>query len=56
MLLSGPLAFHILAAQVLDWVGGEWWGFCGKPIVKMFIALAVLVSAATLMAYASTLG
>jgi len=65
MLLLGPLggsvgfgiyfALQILAAQGLGWISGEWRGVHGKPVIQMFTAVAVLVVAAGVMAYASTL-
>jgi len=65
MLLLGPMggsvgfgiyfAFQILAAQGLGWISGEWRGVRGKPIVQMFTAVVILVGAAALMAYASTI-
>ena len=65
MLMLGPLggslgfgiyfAFQILAAQGLGWISGEWRGVSGKPIRQMMIAVVILVGAAGIMAYASTL-
>jgi hypothetical protein len=65
MLLLGPLGgslgfgiyfiFQILAAQGLGWVSGEWRNVHGRPIRQMFIAVAILVCAAAIMAYAGTL-
>jgi len=65
MLLLGPMggslgfgiyfAFQILAAQGLGKVSGEWKGVRGKPIWLMMIAVVILVGAAALMAYASTM-
>ena len=65
MLLLGPLggsvgfgiyfALQILAAQGLGWISGEWKGVRGKPVMQMFTAVAVLVVAAGIMAYACTL-
>jgi len=65
MLMLGPLggslgfgiyfAFQILAAQGLGWISGEWRGVSGKPIRQMMIAVIILVGAAGIMAYASTL-
>ena len=65
MLMLGPLggslgfgiyfAFQILAAQGLGWISGEWRGVSGKPIRQMMIAVIILVGAAGLMAYASTI-
>jgi hypothetical protein len=65
MLMLGPLggslgfgiyfAFQILAAQGLGWISGEWRGVYGKPIRQMMIAVIILVGAAAIMAYASTM-
>jgi L-rhamnose-H+ transport protein len=65
MLLLGPLgaslgfglyfAFQILAAQGLGWISGEWKGVKGKPISLMFIAIAILIIASAIMAYAAIL-
>ncbi len=65
MLLLGPLgasigfgiyfALQILAAQGLGWFSGEWKGVHGKPIWQMGTAVVILVGAAAVMAYASTL-
>jgi hypothetical protein len=65
MLLLGPLggsigfgiyfALQILAAQGLGWISGEWQGVSGKPVTLMLTAIAILVVAAGIMAYASTL-
>ena len=65
MLLLGPLgasigfgiyfALQILAAQGLGWISGEWKGVHGKPIWQMGTAVVILVGAAAIMAYASTL-
>ena len=65
MLMLGPLggslgfgiyfAFQILAAQGLGWISGEWRGVHGKPIRQMMTAVIILVGAAAIMAYASTM-
>jgi len=65
MLLLGPLggsigfgiyfALQILAAQGVGWISGEWHGVHGKPVLLMFSAVAIIVVAAGIMAYASTL-
>jgi len=64
-LLLGPLgasvgfgiyfALQILAAQGLGLISGEWRGVHGKPAMQMCTAVAILVLAAGIMAYASTL-
>jgi L-rhamnose-H+ transport protein len=65
MLLLGPMggsvgfgiyfALQILGAQGLGLVSGEWRGVHGKPAKQMCAAVAILVLAAGIMAYASTL-
>ncbi|MCX6878535.1 MAG: hypothetical protein NTW21_32685 [Verrucomicrobia bacterium] len=65
MILLGPMggsigfgiyfALQILGAQVLGLVSGEWRGVCGKPVTQMLVAVLILVAAAAVMAYASTL-
>lgn len=65
MLLLGPnggsvgfgiyFALQILGAQGLGLISGEWRGVCGKPLQQMCAAVALLVVAAAIMAYASTL-
>lgn len=65
MLLLGPMggsigfgiyfALQILGAQALGWISGEWRGVRGTPLRQMAAAVAILVVAAGIMAYASTL-
>lgn len=65
MILLGPMggsigfgiyfALQILGAQVLGLVSGEWRGVRGKPVTQMLVAVIILVAAAAVMAYASTL-
>ena len=65
MLLLGPMggsvgfgiyfALQILGAQGLGLISGEWRGVRGKPAWQMGAAVAILVLAAGVMAYASTL-
>ena len=65
MILLGPMggsigfgiyfALQILGAQVLGLVSGEWRGVRGKPVTQMLAAVVILVAAAGVMAYASTL-
>ena len=65
MLLLGPMggsvgfgiyfALQILGAQGLGLISGEWRGVHGKPVKQMGAAVAILVVAAAIMAYASTL-
>jgi hypothetical protein len=65
MLLLGPMggsvgfgiyfALQILGAQGLGLVSGEWRGVRGQPVRQMCAAVALLVVAAAIMAYASTL-
>jgi len=65
MLLLGPMggsvgfgiyfALQILGAQVLGLLSGEWRGVSGLPVKQMIGAVLILVVAAAIMAYASTL-
>ena len=65
MLLLGPMggsigfgiyfALQILGAQGLGLISGEWRGVTGKPVMQMCLAVAILVVAACIMAYASIL-
>jgi len=65
MLLLGPMggsigfgiyfALQILGAQGLGQISGEWRGVHGRPAQQMCAAVAILVVAAGIMAYASTL-
>ena len=65
MLLMGPMggsvgfgiyfALQILGAQGLGLISGEWRGVHGRPAKQMCAAVAILVLAAGIMAYASTL-
>ena len=65
MILLGPMggsvgfgiyfALQILGAQGLGLISGEWRGVHGKPAMQMCAAVAILVLAAAVMAYASTL-
>lgn len=48
-------ALQILAAQGLGLISGEWRGVHGKAAMQMCAAVAILVLAACIMAYASTL-
>ena len=65
MILLGPtggsvgfgiyFALQILGAQGLGLISGEWRGVHGKPATQMIVAVLILVGAAGVMAYASTL-
>jgi hypothetical protein len=48
-------AMQILGGQVVGFISGEWKGIHGKPIRQMYIAIIILVLAATIMAYSNTL-
>ena len=52
---AAGVALQILGAQGLGLVSGEWRGVRGKPVVQMMVAVVILVTAAGIMAYASTL-
>lgn len=65
MILLGPMggsigfgiyfALQILGAQGLGLISGEWRGVHGKPAIQMIAAVLIIVVAAAVMAYASTL-
>ena len=65
MLLLGPMggsvgfgiyfALQIFGAQGLGLISGEWKGVTGKPAMQMCVAVGILIVAAAVMAYASTL-
>ena len=48
-------AMQILVGQAVGVLSGEWRGIHGKPISQMFTAVAILILACVLMAYANTL-
>jgi hypothetical protein len=66
MLLLGPMggsigfgiyfALQILGAQGLGLISGEWRGVRGRPVTQMCAAVAILIFAAAVLAYASTVG
>jgi hypothetical protein len=47
---------QMTGTQLLGFVSGEWRGVTGKPRVQMYLAIAVLMVAAAIMAYGNTLG
>jgi L-rhamnose-H+ transport protein len=49
-------AMQMTGTQLLGFVSGEWRGVTGKPRVQMYLAIAVLMVAAAIMAYGNTLG
>jgi hypothetical protein len=65
MLLLGPLgasvgfgvqqATQMLGSQGVGFASGEWRGVEGKPRRQMYLAVAVLIAAALVMAYGNTL-
>ncbi|MBV9036403.1 MAG: hypothetical protein JO182_18085 [Acidobacteriaceae bacterium] len=65
MLLLGPLgasvgfgvqqAMQMLGGQTVGFASGEWRGIGGKPRHQMYLAIAVLITAALIMAYGNTL-
>jgi len=65
MLLLGPLgasigfgvqqAMQMLGGQTVGFASGEWRGIAGKPRYEMYLAIAVLIAAAVVMAYSNTL-
>ena len=48
-------AMQMLGTQTVGFASGEWQGFDGKPRRKMYIAIAILIAAAVVMAYSNTL-
>lgn len=65
MLLLGPLgasvgfgvqqATQMLGSQGVGFASGEWRGIVGKPRNQMYLAIAILIAAALVMAYGNTL-
>ncbi len=65
MLLLGPLgasvgfgvqqAMQMLGSQGVGFATGEWRGVTGTPRIQMYMAIAILISAALVMAYGNTL-
>jgi hypothetical protein len=65
MLLLGPLgasvgfgvqqAMQMLGSQGVGFASGEWRGIIGKPRNQMYLAIAILIAAAVVMAYGNTL-
>lgn len=65
MLLLGPLggsvgwgiqqAMQMTGAQLVGFISGEWRGIHGKPRMQMYLAIAILVFAAVVLAYGNTL-
>jgi hypothetical protein len=65
MLLLGPLgasvgfgvqqAMQMLGGQTVGFASGEWRGINGTPRHQMYLAIAVLIAAAVVMAYGNTL-
>jgi hypothetical protein len=48
-------AMQMTGTQVLGFVSGEWRGVTGTPRRQMYLAIAVLMVAALVMAYGNTL-
>jgi hypothetical protein len=48
-------AMQMTGAQALGFVSGEWRGVEGKPRVQMYVAIAILIAAASILAYGNTL-
>jgi len=42
-------------SQAVGFISGEWRGVTGKPRSQMYLAILVLIIAASLMAYGNTL-
>jgi hypothetical protein len=48
-------AMQMLGGQTVGFASGEWRGITGKPRNQMYLAIAVLITAAAIMAYSNTL-
>lgn len=48
-------AMQMTGAQSLGFISGEWRGVRGKPRVQMYLAIAIFIVAAVMMAYGNTL-
>ena len=48
-------AMQMTGTQLLGFISGEWRGVHGKPRVQMFVAIAIFIAAAVIMAYGNTL-
>ncbi|MBN2579954.1 MAG: hypothetical protein JXB10_13280 [Pirellulales bacterium] len=59
--LGGPIGFgiqqttQVVGNQAVGFFSGEWRGIHGKPRMQMFSAVAVLIGAVAILAYAQTL-
>jgi hypothetical protein len=49
-------AMQMTGSQALGFVSGEWRGVHGRPRKQMLLAIAILIVAAAILAYGSTLG
>jgi L-rhamnose-H+ transport protein len=47
-------AMQMLGGQAVGFIGGEWRGVHGTPRLQMYVAIAVLILAACIMAYGNT--
>jgi hypothetical protein len=48
-------AMQMIGGQGLGFISGEWRGVLGKPRHQMYVAIAILMVAAAVMAYANTI-
>ena len=48
-------AAQMLGSQGVGFIGGEWRGVTGKPMVQMYAAILLLIFASMVLAYANTL-
>jgi hypothetical protein len=48
-------ALQMTGTQLLGFISGEWRGVRGRPRVQMFVAIAIFIAAAVMMAYGNTL-
>ena len=48
-------AMQMTGTQALGFISGEWRDVRGKPRVQMYLAIAILIAAAVILAYGNTL-
>jgi len=48
-------AMQMTGGQALGFISGEWRGVYGRPRFQMYVAIAILIAAAIMMAYGNTL-
>ncbi len=48
-------AMQMTGSQAVGFISGEWRGVAGRPRLQMYLAIAILIVAASIMAYSNTL-